>query len=371
MLSRESSRGRTSSRRASSDPGQAGEGHGDVPRPGGRHDDLGAVDGDAVDGVELQQRAGQRPRGAGPHQHAAGPVSHGVADGAVVAGRRQTSPQQHDLPLSQAFDLVEDVRADDHRPPLGAQLAEEGDEMSPLHGIGAVERLVEHEHGGAGHEGGRDLRALAHALAEPADPAVGHVGQAHGGEAGVRGAPVAHAVQPRHVAHELARGHPGGDRLVLGHQRQRLLDGPVPARVPIHDPDRSGVRSEETGHGPHERRLAGAVRPQEPGHAGAERAAELRERDLRTEPHRYVVDLDRRAGREGGVDDGLAGRRQRAARCPAPGSGGTGSRTPGPARGRRHRSPASRRRSRRSEDSPLRSRRGRSGPAGTEGGRAG
>ena len=234
----------------------------------------------------------------------------------MVAGRRQTPPQQHDLPLGQAFHLVEDVRADDHRAALGAQLAEEGDEMSPLHGIGAVERLVEHEHGRAGHQGGRDLRPLAHALAEPADPAVGHVGQARRWRGCASDArPVAHAVQAGHVAHELAGGeHAGGDGLVLGHQRQRLLDGLGPPRGsrPSTRTD-AGVRPEQTGHGPHERRLAGAVRPEQPGHAGPERAAQLGQRDLRPEPHRQRRrPRPSRRGGEGGVDDGLAGRRQRA-----------------------------------------------------------
>ena len=84
------------------------------PRPGGRHDDARR---------RRRRRRRRRPARAAPrpalgrrgaHQHAAGPVGHGVADGAVVAGRRQPAPQQHDLPFGQAFDLVEDVRADDH-----------------------------------------------------------------------------------------------------------------------------------------------------------------------------------------------------------------------------------------------------------------
>ena len=52
------------------------------------------------------------------------------------------------------------------------------DERLALHRVGAVERLVEHQHRRVGHEGGRHLGALAHALAEPAHLAVGHVGQA-------------------------------------------------------------------------------------------------------------------------------------------------------------------------------------------------
>ena len=53
---------------------------------------------------------------------------------------------QHDDSVGQALDLVQHVRADDHRAALCAELLEQRDEVQPLHRVGAVERLVEHEH---------------------------------------------------------------------------------------------------------------------------------------------------------------------------------------------------------------------------------
>jgi hypothetical protein len=50
--------------------------------------------------------------------------------------------------------------------PSFAERTEECDEVEALHGVGAVQRLVEHEHLRVGDEGGGDLRALPHALAE-------------------------------------------------------------------------------------------------------------------------------------------------------------------------------------------------------------
>ena len=73
------------------------------------------------------------------------------------------------------------------RPSL-TQRTEEGDEVGALHRVGAVQGLVEDEHLRRRDERGGDLRALAHALAEAADPTVGDVEQADGLErAGDRG----------------------------------------------------------------------------------------------------------------------------------------------------------------------------------------
>ena len=115
------------------------------------------------------------------------------------------------------------------------------------------------------------------------------------------------------VAHELPGGEPGRHRLVLGHQRHPAVHLPVAARVAALDAHRALVDADETGHRPHQRRLAGAVRPEQAGHSRTERAAELGQRDLRPEPHRHVGDLDGRVGRERRVasDVGWVGGRRR------------------------------------------------------------
>ena len=53
--------------------------------------------------------------------HRPGPVGQGVADGAVVAGGGQPAADDHDLAAGQPLDLVEHVRADDHRAALVAE----------------------------------------------------------------------------------------------------------------------------------------------------------------------------------------------------------------------------------------------------------
>ena len=106
------------------------------------------------------------------------------------------------------------------------------------------------------------------------------------------------AVEVGDVADELSSGEPGGHGLVLGHQRHARVHLAIAARVAALDAHGALVDADESGHRPHQRRLAGAVRPEQSGHARTERATELRQRDLRPEPHRHVGDLDGRVGGE-------------------------------------------------------------------------
>ena len=204
--SRESSSGRTSARRTPVRRATPASALASSAARDRRHHDAVAVDRHAADAVEPDEGGGEAPGVVGAHEHLARAVGHGRADGAVVAGGGQPAPHEHDLAAGEALDLVEHVGADDDRPALVAEAVEQLDEGDPLHGVGAVERLVEHEHRRVRDEGGGDARALAHALAEAADPPVGDVEQVDGGEGGVGGGAVADAVQRRRVADELAGG---------------------------------------------------------------------------------------------------------------------------------------------------------------------
>ena len=86
--------------------------------------------------------------------------------------------------------------------------------------IGAVQRFVEHEHVRIAHECRGDLRALAHALAELVDAAVGDVEHLDGLQRVLRRAPIGDAVEVGDVADELARGEPARHRFVLRYQRE-------------------------------------------------------------------------------------------------------------------------------------------------------
>ena len=119
--------------------------------------------------------------------------------------------------------------------PSRAELLEQRDEVQPLHGIGAVQRFVEHEHVRIAHERGRDLRALAHALAERVDVPVGDVEHLDRLQRVLGRAPVGDAVEVGDVAHELARGEPARHRFVFGHQREPAEHLAIAARVAAFD----------------------------------------------------------------------------------------------------------------------------------------
>ena len=170
-LSSESSSARTSSRRTDSSRASARQrGRQLAGARGLDHESVAhRVERDAADRVERDQRRREAPSVVGAHEHVPRPIVHRVADRVVAAGGREPAVDEHDHARRQPLDLVQDVRADDHGAALRAELLEQRDEVQALHGIGAVQRLVEHEHVRIAHERGRDLRALAHALAELVD----------------------------------------------------------------------------------------------------------------------------------------------------------------------------------------------------------
>ena len=235
------------------------------------------------------------------HEHLAGAVGDRAPDGVVVAGRGEAAAHEHDLSAGQALDLVEDVRADDHRAALVAQPLEELDERLALDGVGAVERLVEHEDLGVAHERGGHLRALAHPLAEAADPAVGHVEQADRPQGALGRGAVAHAVEGGGVAHELTGREHARIGVLFRDEGDDALNLAARARVEPLDADGAGAQRQHPGDGPHERRLARAVRAEQARDPGAEGAGQLGQRHLRAEPHRRAVQDDRRLLGERGV----------------------------------------------------------------------
>ena len=118
-------------------------------------------------------------------------------------------------------------------------------------------------------------------------------------------------VQVGDVLDETPRAEPGRHRLVLGHQRHRGVDSAVLSRIAPVDAHHPLVDADEAGDRPHQRRLAGAVRSEQAGDARAERAAQLRQGDLRPEPHRHVGDLDGGVGRERRIVRGVPRPRRR------------------------------------------------------------
>jgi hypothetical protein len=291
--------------------GRPGQDLGQLAGPLGRDDQVRPVDVHGPHDVVGHQAGGQPPRLRSPHHDRPGPVGQGVPDRPVVAGGRQAAPDHDDLPGRQPLDLVQHVRADDHGAALPPERLEQLDERHPLDGVGAVQRLVEHEDPRPGDQRGRHFGPLAHTLGEPADPPVGDLEQADRGQALVRQRPVPDPVEGRRVAHELAGGQRRRHGLVLGDERDGRLHAPLGVRVGPEHPDRPLVGPQQPGQRPHEGRLAGAVRTQQAGHPRAERARQLGERHLLAEPHRHGPNLDGGVGRERRVEPGAGRRRGR------------------------------------------------------------
>ena len=303
-LSSESSSARTSSRRAeriAREPRQRGRQLARVQR---LHDETvaGGVERHACHRLERDEAAASRARVVGADEHVAGPVVHRVADRVVPAGGREPPVHEHDHPLREPLDLVENVRADDHRSALRAEVLEQLDEAQALHGIGAVQRLVEHEHVRIGHERGRDLGALPHALAERVDAPVGDV-------------------EHRHRSQRFV-GRASGRRRDSGRRRSERTGARVSAAGTASSSGTSAIRRctarSRRGSRPSTRTvpwltpsspvsarmsvvLPAPFGPSRPVTPGPERAAQLRQRDLGAEPDRNVGDLDRRVGHERGI----------------------------------------------------------------------
>ena len=81
-------------------------------------------------------------------------------------GRRQPAAGHDRDPAAQRFGVGEDVRAEEHRPPLVAQLEDQRADVAAAERIEPRHRLVEEDHLGIVEERLRDADALDHALRE-------------------------------------------------------------------------------------------------------------------------------------------------------------------------------------------------------------
>ena len=220
-------------------------------------------------------------------------VGHQPPDLAEVAGGR-VPPRHDDLDLpGDLLDLLEDVRAEQHGAPLAAHPAQQGHEVQPLARVDAVERLVEQEHRRVVHQRRGELDPLAHALGVGADPARGglaHLDDVEGPLGG--GAGVVEAVQLGVGEHELAPGEVAEAQLALGHQPDGAVGVGVPPDRLAVEGDRAGRRGEEAGHQGDDRGLAGAVRAEQAGHAGAHRHRDPVDGDDVAVPARGLVEAE-------------------------------------------------------------------------------
>ena len=163
----------------------------------------------------------------------------------------------------------------------------------PLNGSSSsrIARLVDERRG--------ELDALAHALRSTCRSAGRPRRPARPWRSPGRRPPsgVGDALQLGVEPDELATGQVARDGLALRDEPDHRVDRRGRRRRAPVDADRARRRREQPGQQVEQRRLAGAVRPEQAGHARAERERDVVDRDDVAVPARDVVDLDGRDGR--------------------------------------------------------------------------
>ena len=187
---------------------------------------------------------------------------------------KATVPAVHDRDVvADLLDLGHVVGAEQHGQPAGGQPLDQRPHVADAGGVEAVGGLVEHQQPGLAQQAGRDAEALAHAVGVAADLAVGPVGQVDDLQDLLEQPGPDAAVEEREALEVLPAGQVGVEAGALdeaGDAVQHADAGVGPGLV--EDPDRAGVGPDQAEEHPQERRLAGAVGPEDPvdlarGHA--------------------------------------------------------------------------------------------------------
>ncbi len=216
----------------------------------------------------------------------------------VALGQHLAAVDDDDL-LGQRLDLVQHVARHDHGLAAAGGPADALDDLGARDRVDAGQRLVEDEQRRVVHQALGQLGALAHALGEAAHPAAQRFLQAHLDQralgVGAR-APGRHAGQLRHAGDPLQRGQLVVQVLVLGAvadaaARLRRAERLLPEHLHL-----AARRAEQPDDHLHQRRLAGAVGPEQPDDAAAHGPAHVR--------HAQHVAVPLRAA--GHLDDGAA-----------------------------------------------------------------
>ncbi len=181
--------------------------------------------------------------------------------------------------------------------PSARQPADHVAQVEPLGGVGARERLVEHEERRVVHERRREAHPLAHAPRVAPQPAVLRLDEIDRLDRARDGSvDVVDTLQAGAELDELASRQEVVDRLVLGHVADPAVDARVPSHRLAEDPHRSLRGLRQAADRAEQRRLPRAVRPQKRGHPGLDDERDVAHRDDTREPLRHAVDDDRRLG---------------------------------------------------------------------------
>ena len=158
------------------------------------------------------------------------------------AAGHQVAVHQHQHPRRHALHLVQHVRGDQHRAALLAEAHDQVDDVAPLGGVEAVERLVEQQQLRVVGEGLGQLHALAHAVREAPQLAVGGVGEGdHLERAARRGLVVADAAQAGAQRHHRPRGEEGPEGVAVVRDADAGVGGLVAREVGAEHPHRPGA----------------------------------------------------------------------------------------------------------------------------------
>ncbi len=167
--------------------------------------------------------------------------------------------------IAQRLGLVEVVRGQDHGPAGGGDAADHVPEVSPRLRVEAGRRLVEEHDLRVVHERERDREPLLLPAREPARRGLPFLGEADQLEQPLGASSGRHAVERREQVEELARGEVLEERRGLQLHADPALD---PRRVrpdrPAQDRRAPGVWHGQPLDHLERRRLAGAVRPEDP-----------------------------------------------------------------------------------------------------------
>ena len=188
----------------------------------------------------------------------------------VPLGHEPAVVQQHDV-RRQRLHLVQHVARNEHAFAFAAQPLDDVHQIAAGHRIGAGERLVEKQHLRVVDQRLGQFDALPHALGVAADrPGPGARVMPTGSivrSAAVARRGAAQAAEPGAGEHEIPAGHPLVKRVLLRTQADRAIQRRVvPDRLAEHA-DRALARPQLAGRQLQQRRLAGAVRPEQAGDA--------------------------------------------------------------------------------------------------------
>ena len=168
--------------------------------------------------------------------------------------------------------------------------------VAPLHGVEAVERLVEQQQLGRVHERLRQLDALPHALGEATDTALGRVFEPDGRErlGGGLGR-VGDVAQTRHQLDQFACREEGPEAVAVVHDADALVDLGLAAGIVTEHPHLAGTGIGKAGAERQRGRLAGTVVPEQARHARRQVERHLRQGHRVAVPLRDAFEDERQA----------------------------------------------------------------------------